>query len=605
MTRGGTGRKTGGTDGRGRRDARAALAGAACLTALLLLPFLLHADMADQAHAQMADSAGDLRDYGDTVAVLETDMGEMVIEFFPDDAPNHVSNFVGLAESGFYDGTVFHRIIPGFMIQGGDPNTVSGPSSTWGMGGPPHEVNAEFNDIEHDRGIVSMARSQNPNSAGSQFFIVHQDSNFLDGQYTVFGRIITESSFETLDKIAATPTGMRDAPLDAEQVRVHTITITERSEVSGVLDLEPPERADEVPPAFVPPAGEEQLYDNKELGISFMAPPNWFLQEPGRTTPGAPDVVAVGQSRGGSTPQIYIFVVDNSNGTALSEIVDSRIELIRSVVSEENFATFSQEEATVAGLPAHRLSITEAVNTGNRTVDVQLVEMIVFGGQKYYMLSYANIPANFEADMVHFERLLETFEAEGITDDATQQEQEQQPADAQEAGEEAKDDGMDDAGSGAGTQAEAAVAVATEEGGGGCLIATAAFGSELEPRVQFLRELRDGTVASTQSGAAFMSAFNAAYYSFSPAVADMEREHPAVRDAVRTLITPMVASLYIMDMADPGSELDVIMYGSIVIMLNAGLYVAAPLAAATLLFAHARRAMAKAGTAAGPVTDRL
>jgi peptidyl-prolyl cis-trans isomerase B (cyclophilin B) len=137
----------------------------------------------------------------DKLVVLETSQGKIVIEFFPEDAPNHVKNFMNLTESEFYDGVLFHRVIPGFMIQGGDPNTKSPDNSAWGQGGPSTSVDAEFNSIKHNRGIVSMARSQNPNSAGSQFFIVHQNSNFLDQQYTVFGRIVTDESFETLDKI--------------------------------------------------------------------------------------------------------------------------------------------------------------------------------------------------------------------------------------------------------------------------------------------------------------------------------------------------------------------------------------------------------------------
>ena len=142
----------------------------------------------------------------DKLVILHTNLGKIVIEFFPNDAPNHVANFIKLTENRFYDGTIFHRIIPGFMIQGGDPNTKSGDESTWGMGGPEKIINAEFNTIKHNRGIVSMARSHDPNSAGSQFFIVHKDSNFLDGQYTVFGRIVTQESFETLDKIASVET---------------------------------------------------------------------------------------------------------------------------------------------------------------------------------------------------------------------------------------------------------------------------------------------------------------------------------------------------------------------------------------------------------------
>ena len=178
----------------------------------------------------------------DKLAVLETNLGTMVIEFFPNDAPNHVDNFVTLAESGFYDETIFHRIIPGFMIQGGDPNTIDGDPSTWGLGGPAHRVNAEFNTIKHDRGIVSMARSPDPNSAGSQFFIVHSNSNFLDEQYTVFGRIVTDESFDTLDKIASVETVDRDIPADTEKVKITKITIVNANEVADKLELGGPER---------------------------------------------------------------------------------------------------------------------------------------------------------------------------------------------------------------------------------------------------------------------------------------------------------------------------------------------------------------------------
>ena len=173
----------------------------------------------------------------DKLAVIETNLGNIVIEFFPEDAPNHVDNFISLSETGFYDGTLFHRIIPGFMIQGGDPNTIDGDPSSWGTGGPQERVDAEFNEIKHNRGIVSMARSTDPNSAGSQFFIVHKDSNFLDQQYTVFGRIVTDESFETLDKIASVETGSRDIPVDIEPVRINSIKITDRSTVSNILEF--------------------------------------------------------------------------------------------------------------------------------------------------------------------------------------------------------------------------------------------------------------------------------------------------------------------------------------------------------------------------------
>ncbi len=154
-------------------------------------------------------------------AVIETTYGDMEIEFFPDVAPGHVKNFVDLAKEGFYDGTIFHRVIPGFMIQGGDPNTKGPNKATYGMGGPDHRVKAEFNDKSHKRGILSMARSQDPDSAGSQFFIVVQDSPFLDGQYTVFGEVT--SGMDVADKIVNLPRDPRDLPDERVEMKIRIV----------------------------------------------------------------------------------------------------------------------------------------------------------------------------------------------------------------------------------------------------------------------------------------------------------------------------------------------------------------------------------------------
>ena len=145
-------------------------------------------------------------DFAKTQVVLVTSHGEMTLSFRPDKAPRSVENFLKLCKSGFYDGTKFHRVIRNFMIQGGDPNTKDdAKQDQWGLGGPGYSVDAEFNDLKHVRGTLSMARSNDPNSAGSQFFIVHKDSAHLDGQYTAFGNL--ESGADTLDSIANTPCG--------------------------------------------------------------------------------------------------------------------------------------------------------------------------------------------------------------------------------------------------------------------------------------------------------------------------------------------------------------------------------------------------------------
>jgi len=140
------------------------------------------------------------------LAQITTTEGEMVIEFWPDVAPKTVENFKTLAQKGFYDGTCFHRIIKGFMIQGGDPLTKeSARESHWGTGGPGYQIKAEFNDRSHQRGVISMARSANPDSAGSQFFICDGDASFLDRQYTAFGKLVKGD--DVLAKIAGTPVG--------------------------------------------------------------------------------------------------------------------------------------------------------------------------------------------------------------------------------------------------------------------------------------------------------------------------------------------------------------------------------------------------------------
>ena len=152
------------------------------------------------------------------IAVIETNLGTIVIQLFPDVAPGHVENFVKLAQDGFYDGTTFHRVIPGFMIQGGDPNSKDDDRSNDGQGGPGYTINAEFSDKPHKRGILSMARAQDPNSAGSQFFIVVADSNFLDGQYTVFGEVI--EGMEVADKIVNVEKDGNDNPREKVTMKV-------------------------------------------------------------------------------------------------------------------------------------------------------------------------------------------------------------------------------------------------------------------------------------------------------------------------------------------------------------------------------------------------
>ena len=161
--------------------------------------------MVGLALAQGADAKAGGSDTNE-VAVIKTTDGDMVIQFWPDVAPKTVENFKTLAKKGFYNGTAFHRIIKGFMIQGGDPNTKDpNKESEYGSGGPGYTIKAEFNDRHHQRGVISMARTPDPDSAGSQFFICDGDASSLDHKYTAFGKLIKGE--DTLRKIADTPVG--------------------------------------------------------------------------------------------------------------------------------------------------------------------------------------------------------------------------------------------------------------------------------------------------------------------------------------------------------------------------------------------------------------
>jgi len=155
--------------------------------------------------------------------VIKTGFGDIKFSLLPDIAPETVRNFVTLAKKGFYDGTLFHRVIPGFMIQGGDPNTKNSDKSAWGQGGPGYNLKAEFSSRSHLRGIVSMARANDPDSAGSQFFIVTSDSTFLDKQYTVFGEVV--DGIEVADKIVNLPRDGNDCP--EQEVKMLEVAISE------------------------------------------------------------------------------------------------------------------------------------------------------------------------------------------------------------------------------------------------------------------------------------------------------------------------------------------------------------------------------------------
>ncbi len=191
---------------------------------ILVLLFLLTLFTGLQGYAQQPMkkfSAQEIKKMSTTKAIIETKFGNITLKFFPDVAPGHVKNFIDLAKKGFYDGTTFHRVIPGFMIQGGDPNSKNPDKRMHGQGGPGYTIKAEFNDRPHTRGTLSMARAQSPDSAGSQFFICVKDAPFLNKQYTVFGEV--ESGMEAVDKIVSQPRDPNDNPNERIEMKVKIV----------------------------------------------------------------------------------------------------------------------------------------------------------------------------------------------------------------------------------------------------------------------------------------------------------------------------------------------------------------------------------------------
>ena len=475
--------------------------------------------------------------FEDPLVILETTQGEIVIDLFHVDAPNHSENFLMLSQTGYYEGTLFHRIIPGFMIQSGDPNSISGDPNTWGQGGAgavSDQIDAEFNNIKHDRGIVSMARSADPNSAGSQFFIVHKDSHFLDENYTVFGRIITESSFETLDKIAAVQTGTNDRPVNPEQVKIEKAIVVERSSISTIMTLSEPSRSG----STVIETPEFTVFENQELDVKFSAPVGWMLQQPPKSTPNTPDVVAVGPQMDGFNPNISLTINDAS-GKTLDDLINEKNQILDQAVYLNKLEIINQEKIK------SNVFQTEAISsfvTNGMELKIKFIEVVTLISDKSYIFAYSNTVDNFDNDISKFNVSLNSFEILS-----------QQSGDSKSTEENTNQQ---------------------SEEGGGCLIATATYGSEMALEVQQLRELRDNQLLQTESGKSFISGFNQIYYSFSPTIADMQRESPVFKEIVKLAITPMISTLSIMESAETESE--VLGLGLSVIALNLGMYIGIP-----------------------------
>jgi len=186
--------------------------------AWIMLCFLGAVVIVEAQPASKSFTKEEIKKMAETRAIIETKFGNMELKFLPDVAPNHVEKFIELVKKGFYNGTTFHRVIPGFMIQGGDPNSKSPDKSKHGTGGPGYNIKAEFSDKPHKRGTLSMARAQDPDSAGSQFFICVADAAFLNKKYTVFGEVVT--GMDVADKIVSQPRDSRDNPNERVEMKV-------------------------------------------------------------------------------------------------------------------------------------------------------------------------------------------------------------------------------------------------------------------------------------------------------------------------------------------------------------------------------------------------
>ena len=472
----------------------------------------------------------------DKVVVLNTRSGEIVIELFPVDAPRTVENFLNLTSQKFYDRTVFHRVIKDFMIQGGDPKTKPNgykQLSEWGTGDAGYTILGEFNTISHKRGIVSMARGGDPDSGSSQFFIVHKDTPALDQSYAVFGRIATQASYDTLDKIAnlenaGEPTN--NVPYDWGKGEILKAEVKNRSDITDLLEQGEPERV-------TPKTTETVPYSNDKLGFSFVPPAGWFTQEPPKRSPETPDVVAVGDKIGGFTPAISVSVKP-TNGTTVDDYSEKIKQTLKPALDSGILTILDEQKVTIKG---HDGYIREALGKFNITsgqIKVKFKEVVIHSGDKFYIITYTNSENNFDATMPKFDAALESFSTTALPTDNGKKDEPKLP--------------------------------------GQCAIATAAFGTELAPQVQLLRETRDNVLFSTDSGTAFMAGFNEFYYTFSPAVADLQRQNPAFKEMVKVTITPMLSTLSILNYVDIDSEQEMLGYGIGIILLNMGMYFIIP-----------------------------
>jgi peptidyl-prolyl cis-trans isomerase B (cyclophilin B) len=452
------------------------------------------------------------------------------------------------------------------MIQTGDPNTKDPEidRSLWGTGGPGYQIREEFNTLQHDRGIVSMARQGHPDSAGSQFFIVHQDSNHLDKEYTAFGRIVPgfgQVELNGLDRVANLETDDNGAPLDVSKATIHKATILD---TFFAAELAEPDREHSIIKTIkTGTLKNTETYYNSEHEVRFGLPYRWEPIEDKSSD--YLNVVLQGNKlehnlqaqieQSGFTPKVSIIsaaLLGNESGG-----VSTAFFSIRGGEEPEILSNYIFENDDMRR--AHILLTTQELQTSTETVRFKILQLHFINSELSYSIVYVNVEEWFRYEVMAFVETAQNFEA--IFDG------EMQPIDFstnpifQRVISDAK--------------AEPVVEPPLARIGG-CLIATASYGSELAPQVQLLREIRDNTVLQTQSGTSFMTAFNQLYYSFSPTIADYERENVVFKETVKLALTPLLTSLTLLQYVDIDSEYDMLGYGIGIILLNIGMYFVAP-----------------------------
>ena len=533
------------------------------IISLVLISGFVGGVFAQQTITEKEYSQEEIMEMKDKAVLISTNSGSLMIQFFPEDAPDTVSNFLELVESGYYDGIVFHRIIPNFMIQAGDPNTI-GPDSdrdTWGQGGPGYNINEEFNTIQHDRGIVSMARSNHPDSAGSQFFIMHNDDNRLDGKYTVFGRLVPGLP-QALDEIANLPTNNGDQPIDASSA-----TIIKAIVIDGftAANFAGPDRNDSLVKRIKSDGGTKLAYSNSLHDVNFEIPYRWEVVEregvnlnlkviPTNLEHNVQQMI----DATGFTPHLLIGS-EPRNISIESAGVPTAFFSLKGGDDPKILHNYIIENPD-DGRKAHLVISTQNIQTPTETAEFKIVQMHFSNSDTNYSIIHINLTEWFRYEINSFDFAAKNFE---IMIDGKMQNIEfgDHPVFKQL---------IIDSRLKPVPEPEPPARI------GGCLIATAAFGSEMAPQVQFLREIRDNTVLQTESGSAFMAGFNQFYYSFSPTIADYERENPAFKEAVKLTLTPLLTSLTLLQYVDIDSESEMLGYGIGIILLNIGMYFIVP-----------------------------